>query len=527
MKFIALLLACVTVMCAFAGCNDTPKPTTPTTPTTPSTPDTPDDKPDEPGIEYIEMYYDDRTLVRELVGYASQSIEIKDQIVTSTSVVSGEKDVDVIKYDTKTGRIVAVGTGTAVLVVGDEEYNVRVSPAPIMLAVIAGSSSGYGSEGNKKQTVQCKGGQVYSTHLLISSEKWDLNWRDKFVGSALGYTAEDRIRGIDIMTDDGATASGENKGIGAAFANEWNRLTGDKVWVLNVAVGGSCINEWQLDSKENWGRFSAEAFNMATTVLKNEVSAGHYVYKTTVLINFSGGNFAYRKVEYDDELLAKWNDGLWNLFVKEAKVDIDGDGEIDGAEIMGYAPSWNPGNTKFGDDLPLAYYRAASKDYPHVYMAADMRRNFLTDEDVVKYFPQIDYITWDGQKLPMPTKISEIFAEDNHMLQVLYNAMGIEAAQSTYYHLYGGAELKGVTVYDISDEGKPVEVGDTIAMKGKERKQFVVVPSPLGISDFEIEVTRNLKLEEPFYITAIAGGTGTITIKRGDTVVRTITVNVD
>ena len=511
------------VICALVGCNGTPSPTNPTTPK----PSTPDETPNDPEIEYIEMYYDDRTLVRELIGYSSQNIEIKNQAVTSKSVATGEADSDVIIYDKKNGRIVAVGTGTAILVVGEEEYNIRVSPAPIMLAVIAGSSSGYGSEGNKKQTVQCKGGQVYSTHLLISSEKWDLNWRDKFVGSTLGYTAEDRIVGIDIMTDDGETAPGENKGIGAAFANEWNNLTGDKVWVLNVSVGGSCINEWQMDSKENWGRFSAEAFNMANTVLKNEVASGHYVYKTTVVINFSGGNFAYRKVEYDDELLAKWNDGMWNLFVEEAKVDIDGDGDIDGAEAMGYAPSWNPTNTKFGDDLPLAYYRSASKDYPHIYMAADLRRHLLTDAEVVKNFPKIDYITWNGQKLSMPTKISEIFAEDNHMLQVLYNAMGIEAARSTYYHLYGGAELNGVTVYDISNEGNPVEIGATVSMKGKERKQFVVIPNPLGISDFEIEVSKNLKLEEPFYITAIAGGTGTITIKRGDTVVRTITVNID
>jgi hypothetical protein len=217
---------------------------------------------------------------------------------------------------------------------------------------------------------------------------------------------------------------------------------------------------------------------------------------------------------------------MWNLFSEEATVDIDGDGKIDGAEAMGYAPGWNPGQTKFYTDHPHTYFRAMSSEYPHLYLAADLRRHLLTDADVVKNFPKINYTTWNGAKLTMPTKITEVFAADNHMLQILYNAMGIEAARSTYTHLYGATELKNITVYDISDDGKPVELGDEFNMKGKEKKQLAFVSDPLGIGDFEIEVSKNLKLEEPFYITAVATGKGTITIKRGGVVVRTITVNI-
>ena len=521
MKLTALLLACLILIGAFAGCNDAPKTTTLTTPKNeaPETPDT-------PGIEYIEMYYDDRTIVRELIGYSSKNIEIKDQVVTSNSVGTDQPDSEVLMYDEKNGRIIAVGTGTAILVVGEEEYNVRVSPAPITLALITGSSSGYGSQGNKNQTVLCEAGQVYSTHLLIHSEKWDLDWRDKFVGSALGYTAEDRIVGIDIMTGDGANAPGENKGMGAAFANEWNKLTGDKVWVLNCAVGGSCIADWQVDAETNWGRYSVEAVNMASEVLKNEVAAGHYIYKTTININFSGGNFDYRKVEYDDEKLAKWHDGLWDLFAEGVTVDIDGDGEIDIPQALGYSPGWNPEQTKFYTDLPLSYYRSISEKYPHVYLAVDIRRLVLTDEMIVKNFPNISYTTWNGSKLTMPTKTTEIFADDNHMLQILYNAVGIEAAHSTYNYLYGDLEPTDLYLYDVTGGGEGIEIGDSMTMKGKEKRQLVLIVYPLGISDFEIEVSKNLKLEEPFYVTAVAGGTGKITIKRGDTVIRTITVEI-
>ena len=153
MKLAALLLACLILIGALAGCNDAPVSTTPSTPKNQS-PETPDD----PEIEYIEMYFDDRIAIVDLIGYNSQSLVIKDQVVTSNVVGTDQADSDVLVYDEKNGRIIAVGTGTAVLTVGESEYNVRVSPAPIMLAVIAGSSSGYGSQGNKNQTVLCEAG---------------------------------------------------------------------------------------------------------------------------------------------------------------------------------------------------------------------------------------------------------------------------------------------------------------------------------------------------------------------------------
>ena len=521
MKILAFVLSCIIVMCTFSSCATPDAPST--TPKKPS--ETP--KPDEPEIEYIEMYYDDRINVNVFFGGLADNLEIKDQVVTSKVIGTDQSDTDVLIYDENTCRLIAVGTGTCVISANGKDHHVRVNPAPILFAIVVGTSSGYGTGGNVDQTVLCEAGQVYNTHLLISSEKWNLDWRDDFVGSSLGYTEADRVENIDMHTVDAGKVKGF-KGVDSSFAYEWNRLTGDKVWLLNCGVGGSCINEWQADAKENWGRYSVEAMNMAMEILKNEVAAGHYEYNTTVMINFNGGNFDQKKAPYDDDTLIKWHDGLWNMFAEGAKHDIDGDGEIDVPEYLGYAPSWSPTRTAFITDVPLAYYRAALKEYPNVFLASDFRRHLKTDAEIYYNFPRIKYKTLDGKEQKRPTTIAEAYGDKLfHMSQLTYNEVGFQTAQNLYLNIYGGGEIKELFLYDITNEGNGVEVGDTIMVKSGEKRQFVLISEPVGISDFEITVEGNLSLDGIFYVTATEKGTGKIIIKRGDTVIRTVNIIIE
>jgi len=521
MRILALILSCIMIVCAFISC-EAPNSTSTTPNPTPSEP-----KPNEPEIEYIEMYYDDRVNVNVFFGGLADNLEIKDQVVTSKVIGTDESDTDVIIYDEATYRLIAVGTGTCVITANGKDHHVRVNPAPITLAVIVGTSSGYGTGGNVDQTVLCEAGQVYNTHLLISSEKWDLDWRDDFVGSSLGYTEADRVENIDMHTVDAGKVKGF-KGIDSSLAYEWHNLTGEKMWVLNCGVGGSSLDQWQVDSKYNWGRYSVEAVNMASKILKNEVSAGHYEYKGTVMLNFNGGNFDYNKVKYDDEKLTQWHNGLWQMFAAGATEDIDGDGNIDTPVCMGYVPSFSPNRTAFITDVPLAYYMGASKDYPHAFIASDIRRHWTTDKDIHYNFPRIKYKTLDGKDYARPTTIAETYADKNyHLTQLAYNALGIQCAQNLYLHLYGGSDLKELFLYDITNEGKGVEVGETITVKNGEKRQFVLISEPLGISDFEITVEGNLSLEGVFYVAATEKGTGKIVIKRGGETVRTVNVTIE
>ena len=526
MKKLALFLALIMLVAAFVGCNGTPTPTTPTTPTTPSTPSTPD----EPEIEYVEMNFDDRVSLKELVGFSSSDVKIEDQVVTSKIIGTDDPDTDVIRYDSKTGRIIAVGTGTAVLTVGETEFNIRVSAAPITLAIITGHSQGYGSQGKKTQTVLCESGQAYCTHLLLSSEKWNLDWRDAFVGSSLGYTEADRVIGIDIMTADGKSAPGENKGAGAALAFAWHNLTGEKIWVINCAVGGSSINQWQPG--ENYMTYCLEAMNKAANILKNEVAAGHYEYKRTAMFNFSSANLSYNKVEYDDEKLMQWNNAMWKSFVDGSVVDIDGDGEIDKPSSMGYVPGWFASRKTFiSEDLPIIYYRAASKDYPHIYIASDLVRLFGTDAGVAANYPKTKYTTQGGGTQYICSTMKEVWAYEEkdpptHLTQLGYNAVGLDMAKHLYNYIYGTSEQTDVEVY-VTDKTSHTLIEGEITISPKEATQLVITPKSGNANDLTIEVTRNLKFDDQFRVSAVAGGKGTITIKRGDTVVRTITVNVD
>ena len=476
--------------------------------------------PSDPLVEYIEMYYDDRTSVSELIGRNATSISIKNQITVSKEAGTSNGDSCVIVYDKENHRIIASGIGTAVLIANGKEYNIKVKPAPITLTIITGHSIGYGSQGNTEDSVLCEGGQAYNTSITLKSDYW----RSSIKGSALGYTSSSRVVNIDGITSD-ATGTKGAKGVNSALAYEWNRLTGEKMWVVNCAVGGSCVNQWQVDSPENWLNYTIEAMNMASTVLKNEVSAGHYEYRTTVVLNFSTANFSHQNVVYNDDLLNQWHDGMWNGMVNGANIDIDGDGKIDAPTSIGYVPEWGLSTTNFNTDAPLIYYRAFSNNFSHVFIASDLRFLWRTDEGVRQYFPDINYKTQSGNPITKPTTVKQMLASDeSHLTQVSYNAVGMKIANSIYNHIFGDTSTNNVSVYCVTNGGKLVE--NTMEMTEGNRYQFVAMSNPISQNEFEIVVSDNLKLDDLFYVTATAKGQGSITIKYNGKVIRTITITV-
>ena len=467
------------------------------------------------------MYYDDRLNLNVLVGGVADGVEIKDQVVTSKIVGSDQPDANVLVLDEDTNRVIAVGTGTAVLVVNGKEYNVKVTPAPITLAVITGQSIGSGSKGDPQKSVVCEGGQVYNTTLWIKEDAW----RSGLSGSTLGFTAEDRFADIDMLTNDAGSKKG-TQGVNGALGYHWNQLTGEKIWIVNCAAGGSCVNEWQLESSKGYLSKTIEAMNFASNVLKNEVAAGHYKYRTTTVINFSGANFSNVKEKYDDYQLTLWHDAMWRGLVQGATVDINGDGKIDPPRSTGYVPCWTRNRNIFNVDLPLTYFRAMSKEYPGVFLAAHYKY-LKTDAGIARNFPDIKYTVQDGSQMSRPTKVSEVFAPDNvHLLQVGYNAVGFEIAESLYEYVFKKAEITGVNIFNVTDNSAEI-TSDKMTMSVGDKYQLVFIPDSIAVSDLELVVEGNLSLVGLGYVTATAKGTGKIIIKRGDEVIRTVTVTID
>ena len=213
-------------------------------------------EPAEPDDGSLKFYYDDRISFADLGGTETSSVTILEQTVESSKVGSDQPDDAVLFYDEDGHQLIAVGVGTATVEVDGTQALVRVRPAPISLFMITGSSSGTGQCGNGAQSVLCEAGQAYSCYKTAS-----------FLGATddmgIGYGSAVRPQGIDAFTPGGGGTLGE----GGALAWKWNQLTGEKVWILNAAVGGSCIPEGHKG--QIYYEPAVDMYRAAAHVLKN------------------------------------------------------------------------------------------------------------------------------------------------------------------------------------------------------------------------------------------------------------------
>jgi hypothetical protein len=212
--------------------------------------------------------------------------------------------------------------------------------------------------------------------------------------------------------------------------------------------------------------------------------------------------------------------------------DIDGDGKNDGPKSIGYVASFSQANPKFSTDAPLVYYRGASKKFPKAFVASYLPRFFDTDENIQKYFPDLDYPTRSGKALKKPTTVAQLWADEgkdhySHYQQVGYNAIGFDIAKNLYNYVNRNLTLESLEIFDITDGGKPSALAESLTMKVGEKHQLVAVSVPTSVNNLDITVEGNLELSGIFYVTATAKGTGKIVIKQGSKVVKTINVTIN
>ncbi len=509
-KFLLLFMAFVLVLGSFAACTTDEPVTDPQVTTTgaaTTTAATTTTQPEEPEDTRKHMYFDDRVTLEELIGKSAESFEIKNQTVTSKVSGTDTPDSAVFKYDETSKIFTAVGTGTAVIVADGEEFEIVVDPAPISMFLIIGHSLGMGSQGNAPQSVKCEVGQAY--HSEITG-----------IASATGISSEASKKplGIDKLVD----GTGY-QGVDGGFAWRWNQLTGEKVWVVNAAVGGSCINEW-IDGQTN-NVCAVRAFKNAAKLLKNEVAAGHYEFKDMGVIYFSAANFDFRGVTPDDDKMALWYDSLWTSIQNGMTEDIDGDGTADKPKSFGFVPLWQPDTTqhinKFNFDKPTTFYMSASKDYEYAYTASIISKAWMTaGSNLSSIFPKIEYTT-QKTNVKHPTSISDVVADTAHLTQTGYNAYGIDIAENAYSYIRTENTTEKVTFFNAA--GNSVV---NISMKLATFQKICIVSENTAAGNFDITVSDNLRYEFPGNLKAVAKGTGTITVSQNGTVLGTLTVNV-
>lgn len=460
-------------------------------------------EPTEPDDGSFKMYYDDRLPIEELTGAVPGSVELQDQQVTSTSVDTGEADAAVLHYDAENSRLIAVGAGKVTVVADGTAYPVTVRPAPISLVMIIGHSIGAGQCGVEAKSVLCEEGQAYSSVTadgILPQPK-----------QGIGSTAGVRPNGIDAFTVNGAGTIGE----GSALAWRWNQLTGEKIWVLNAAKGGSCINEWVSGTNNFNNAFTM--FSTAQMTLANEVAAGHYKLRNQAIIYHSGANFGYKNVVFDNNDLENWYTSMCDGFLDGLATDITGDGKEDKLNAFGFVPLWSD---DYGKDRPVNFYMAAAKNYPQMFMASVDGKNWKND---ISTFPAIEYTT-HGQEVKAPLFRTDLYAEDGtHLSQEAYNALGIDIADNLYAFL---REKARATQLKLVDEfGSRIQ--SKIKLKTGASKSFVVLLEDGNAADLTFSVTDNLALSYPLVVNAVAPGTGELTISQGDTVLKTVTITVE
>lgn len=469
------------------------------------------------GKKAITMQYDD---VLDLAALYPDGVEVEigEQQVTSRLTGSQSPDAAVLTYDSQTGRLTAVGTGTATVKLGRKTYTATVIPAPISLFMITGHSIGAGQEGHNSESVICPDGKTYSIHGTAEIPK-------HISGIGIGASAASKPQWIDAFSESGYGSPGES----SALAWQWHNLTGEKVWILNTAVGGSCIPSW-IRGSANYAQ-SVLAFRYAQAILTEEIAAGHYTLKDMAIVYHSAANFAHTKTAYTNEDGQRWYDSLWNGYKSDLAADMNGDGQPETVRALSLVPIWCDSNSGLVHDKPANYFMASSAAYEDIFMGSVIGRSWLNASTLSETFPLHEYQTQSGKlTLPVDSKTKTVFADGVHYIQSAYNALGIDIADNLYRFLRTEnaptsvelvaqlTTLSGVPYTKAITESLPLSVGKSV--------ELIPFVQPVSASGLTFALSDNLELSYPCIVTARAPGVGTLTVSYADQVLATVTFHI-
>ncbi len=517
------------------------------------------------------LRYDDRYT------FDAEIDSIETLAVISKSATTGEADTAVLTLAEGTAnKVIATGTGTSCVTFKDgTELLVTVEPAPISLIYLFGQSNAEGMITSnaddcalaRSQSVLLQEGQVYSTYApnLVARKVGEGSVNDganlggvpfdkallvdtanSFVAKSL--TSTQNIMGENLIypLNNLTRADGGKSGLDSSLAYQWNKETGDKVWVINVAHSGSEVDSWNPDSEKykvnNNFWEAAGVVKGCLAVLKNEINAGHYTYSRSGYFWVQGCAEEISKKnmtakEYSDAFMK-----MHNGFTAELATDLDGDGENETLDFGAIIEVLNPISSTTALDLRLSgpraaqYYMGTTTDeaYKNVYLASNLGDLFVSDPSAVeKYFAEkypdgkINFPT--RVYYPLPTTIAEVHP-DIHYRQPGYNALGMDAVSNLLKQL-NGEKMDASDIHVYQDNGfAEYKDGDTVILTPGKNQAIV---ASAGAGEFQskgiemvLENCTGVTLENNFLIPA-AGATvtnGTLTVKYNGETVMTLNV---
>ena len=457
----------------------------------------------------LTMRYDDRIALSEL-GIRSTP-EIKTVSVTSKTV-AGAADTAVLTC--ADGKLYATAVGTADMTVDGVTCRVTVEPAPISLMMITGHSVGAGEKGDPAQSVVCREGMAYSSYEGNTARCLTTSAITENTG--LGAFAASRPAEIDALTL-GSGVTGAPGGIAA----KWNELTGEKIWMLNAAKGGSMLGNWTADGALY--QHAVELFRNAEQILAKEIQAGHYTLSHMAIINncCANGDQYWEPDVYYNAITA-----LWNGFKTDLAYDMDGDGNTETVEAFGMCPIWTvevPASAlKMFNGKKVCFTLTGTADYPEIFLANPQTRNWVTDEGIVDFFTadKVKYTTHSGTPLTPPATTAQVYADKVHFLQVAYNAAGMDIGENLYRHFYGEPTTAQLALYGM--DGK-TDIGNSVTTAANTPVCAVMVCTTQPVSGITVETTEGITYA---FGDIIAARSGTVTFRLGDQILRTVQVTV-
>ena len=437
------------------------------------------------------------------VGYG-----VEENAVPDTAVVTLEGDT-----------LVATGIGTAMVKIDGQLYQVTVEAAPISLLLLIGQSNMRGSEGDANQSIVCPDGMVYATYgddRGADNTAMTVSNATHFAPSALSgeYSnintagTTDCLSGYPVysLTEDGNGKIGPDSG----FAYEWVRQTGEKVWIVNAAHGGTSINVWQPGTTE-YEQCQA-LFTACQETLRKEIAAGHFTLSHMAYFWCQGCS--------DRAQSAQWYAGKYLAMHDGLKTEMSFDHDTDpntadkNFEFGGIIPV-RVGSTAacyrdgvYSDSNPYAYHESFvdlrfsgprvaqywminNPDLPDLWGVCNIGDDWVWMPDgtngVTEYFQShypngtVDYTTQVAQKASWYTPTTPKAVHDSiHYNQIGYNEIGREAVRNALIMLNEIEEPEVETeIKLLSWDGYTEAAEITASVKGHSGTLVVPVVSPI------------------------------------------------
>lgn len=367
--------------------------------------------------------------------------------------------------DLKTAQNIINGTNSST--VNAITLNVTVSPAPLTIVYISGQSNGEGSVAanlgyHPEDSVVCQRGEVFSTFAPSNDSRaqkisgissYTVCTKEKapdYVAGSLSLNNNLSVSGKSLVYKlNSLTADGQGKtGPDSGFAYKYNQLTGDKIWIVNAAWGGTAVNKW-IKGADAYERAIA-VYKQAEKTYNAEISAGHFTKSQKFCLWVQG--------EADKETsLSSYQKNFTsvvNTLTSELSLDRFG--------IILTRSSKDKQHQNYRDNY-LTTPRivqpaiANSKNYTKVYLISRAHELWVTDEAVENYFTQIypqGVLTYplraNATIGSIPDTVYDVHY-DVHFSQVGHNENGIDAATNMYHSVYG--ERQDVEVSWFKENG--------------------------------------------------------------------------